>query len=35
MNADDILAVANAQRQTTQEPQTSDTDRDSDLWPAL
>lgn len=35
MNADDILAVANAQRQTTQEPQTSDTDRDSDLWPEI
>lgn len=35
MNTDDILAVANAQRQTTQEPQTSDTDRDSDLWPEI
>ena len=35
MNADDILAVANAQQQPTPEPQTSDTDRDSDLWPEI
>lgn len=34
-DADAIIAVANAQRQTTQEPQTSDTDRDSDLWPEI
>ena len=35
MNADDILAVANAQRQTTPDQQTGDDSVDADLWPEI
>lgn len=35
MNADDILAVADAQRQTTPDQQTGDDSVDADLWPEI